>query len=139
MITPADGELRDERPPMRISLAVKCLTRLFPAIVRKRSEARHLRLEREAIRLVRQVRACRDRVELERLVGKPAYFMLGTNYGWKSPGSAEWNRPTQVEVYRSRGLIVELLFPRGHDFDTCAYPEPTPWSLAASLIEHGLL
>lgn len=139
MITPATGNLRNERPAVTIPLAVKWLTKLFPGFVRRRSQARLAQLELEATQVIHQVRQCHDRTELERLIGKPVYLMAGRHYGWRVPGSDEWHRPDHVEVYRSRGLLVELKFPRGNDFDTLAFPDITPWDAVIRLLDQKLI
>lgn len=71
---------------------------------------------------------CREREDLERLLGKPVYAVSGE--ACDPP-----NRPDLIECYESEGCCIDLWFTNDRLVDVSGFVKPTRWDI---VLAHGL-
>lgn len=70
-----------------------------------------------------RVRDCRQREELQRLLGRPLYGVTGEVSGAADP-------PDLIECYETEGCCVDLWFKNDRLVDVSGFVKPTVWDVA---------
>ncbi len=132
--TPAAGHtglVPDDRLPLlpaRPPLCTKGLWRvrlcvvLFRPIVILWIMLRQRTMESRVNAKLDKVGNCRQRGELEQLLGKPAYVVSGEAAGAANP-------PDLIECYESEGCCIDLWFKNDRLVDTSGFVKPTLWDM----------
>ncbi len=133
MIAPRDDlELLSERPALEISRFASFCGRHFRRFLKPWRKRIRQRSERKLNSLLNRVERCRDRVELEALLGSPIYATTGRGSAMPNVDREKMESPDIVEGYEVGQLIVELWFRDGELLETAGYAKSVCWDVVCS-------
>lgn len=128
MIAPRqDFELLTERPPMPLGTFTRLL-RPIRAILRPFDRRNDDALNAQLSALLSDVVRCETRDELEALIGKPDYAMVGDVFATTTPDGVT-SHPDLVESYSRGRMRIELWFVAGQLQDQMGFLMPTAWDV----------
>jgi hypothetical protein len=119
------------RPPLStkgLRWARLCLL-LFRPIVCVWFTIRQRTMERRVLAKLEHVAGCRERGELEQLLGKPRYAVGGRGVGAARPDGTR-DSPDLIECYESEGCCIDLWFKDDRLIDVSGFVKPTVWDVA---------
>jgi hypothetical protein len=119
--------LLEERPALSIPGWIRLTALLFKGIIRWWFIRRHTRLESQMITLLGTIKNCRDRQELETLIGKPLYALSGCLYRLGD------TIPDRVEIYNHSEFQIEVFFEEENHTSSSIYLFPGAWSIATAI------
>jgi hypothetical protein len=127
-VAPRDGlVILDERPPLGLGrvFPLACFVeRCFPRLVRWYCNRRQLRLQPKLRDLMAACAQCRERAELERLLGEP-YGLSGEGHGLP--------RPDFTECYQRGDFRIELCFLNKRVVEMIGAIRPSVWDIACGV------
>lgn len=131
MIAPRpDQTLLSERPSRPLPMWMRVVA---PMVSIFRTNSRDdAGLNSDLQSLLAKVTHCRDRAELEELLGPPDYALAGDYYGRTEPDGTELH-PDLVECYSCGRLNIELWFRDNAVWHTIGFLMPTNWDFACGI------
>ena len=128
MIAPLENiELLTERPPLSLGVFYRFL-RPFRSMMRRFDQRNDDALNQELSALLSDVSLCESRDDLEALLGRPNYAMVGSAFGTSSREGVT-THPDLVECYTRGRLCVDLWFRDGRLDQHMGYLMPTAWDV----------
>jgi hypothetical protein len=137
MIVPSkEYPVLNERPPMEIRRSVHVLGSVFAPLIRCWRAAVMARVNKWVLpNLMEQGHNCCNREELEQLLGKPRYVLSGDGHSVRSR-TAEPVKPDLIEVYQTKGCIMEVVFKDDRPITLLGWAAMTPWDAVVSTPFH---
>ncbi len=113
------------RPPLQTGglRLVRCLAGLFRPIVIIWRVFSQKTLESRVNEKLDELKTCRKREDLQRLLGEPRYVVDGAVCGTE-------DRPDLIECYESEGCCIDLWFKDNRLVNTSGFVKPTLWDVA---------
>ena len=99
-----------------------CVVLFRPLVVLWRMFRQH-NLETRVNSMLDEVRNCREREDLERLLGRPLYAVSGE-------AAHVPNHPDLIECYETEGCCVDLWFKNDRLVDVSGFVKPSLWDVA---------
>ena len=126
-----------DRPVLIVPRTVWFCARLFAPIVRAWQERRTSKCESRVHKLVTNAARCRNRTQLESLLGKPRYSLKGDRF--KSIAkSGKVTTPDRVECYYVKRCRIEIWFRDGRAVRVTGSVAPNVWTAALAYLRQGV-
>jgi hypothetical protein len=138
MIEPSqEYPIQKHLPPVKIPLGIRLIGRMFAPIIRWRRDRKHRYLEKKILPvLLRDIKKCQSRRELEQLLGRPICVLAGKDGGSGYSPTGELIVPDIAEIYEAKGCHIDMWFKDNQIKEVYGSVRVSAWDAVVGLSAH---